>query len=424
MSRAPRLPRPARLRRAARSRLRPAAAVLVALVLGGGCAPSTPPPPASVATSLARGLARAHRRSPGSTGGRPSTSPAPRTPSRPDRSPSEDPRGRYTAGHPGHFPGQATMADVTNLAGPAHRGRLRRLGLAAGRLDVDGSRSLVLVEIGRARPAEPAFAVALAPLPGAAAAWSRSGGPASARSPGPRPTAGAWTEHDVAIIDGPTRLGAPDRRWRRGRSGCWPAGAWVPSCSSVGRASGARRTAPRGRPVADDPGFDGAEVTAITAGRGRLARARPAWHRAANDRIGGLALAGRRALDPDRRSRPGAGLGPLGRPGPRRLADGGRERARRDRRVRLASTDAGQHLDARARGAVADLCRRQGQGADDGRDRHADRSARGRQRRRHAVRHRPELDLGGRGPLGPLAEPAVDGPDRAERGRAVRGAGT
>ena len=119
-----------------------------------------------------------------------------------------------------------------------------------------------LVEIGRAKPSEPAFAVALASLPGGA-------GVVAVGRAGRRPIAwtssngGTWAEHDVPVIDGPGD-------WER-----MTAVAAGPLGLLAGGSVGPELYERRARfwhssdgvswaPVADDAGFDGAEVTAIT----------------------------------------------------------------------------------------------------------------------------------------------------------------
>ena len=232
------------------------------VAVGGGCAPSTtpapsPPPrsvvPASPARPTVAGLdwrtaldvARPEDAFP--------TGPLP----------SEGPRGRFTAGHPGHFPGQATMADLVNLGG-----RLVAIGyvgwdwrpVAWTATDPD---RWTLVEIGRARPTEPAFAIALARLPGA-------DGLVAVGRAGRRPVAWTsadgvrWTEHDVPVIGGSTD-------WERMTSiAAGPLG--LLAGGSVGPELGDRRArfwrssdGVSWAPVADEPEFDGGEVTAIAA---------------------------------------------------------------------------------------------------------------------------------------------------------------
>ncbi len=232
------------------------------LVLGGGCAPSTTPPPSTAATAA------------------PPASPA-RTPvagldwrtaldvARPEDAfptgppASEDPPGRFTAGHPGHFPGQATIADVANLDG-----RLIAVGyvgwdwrpVAWTSTDAD---HWTLVEIGRAKPSEPAFAVALAPLPA-------GGGVVAVGRAGRRPIAwtsadgGTWAEHDVPVIGGPTD-------WERmtavasGPLGLLAGGSVGPELFERRARFWRSADGTSWTPVADDPGFGGAEVTAILA---------------------------------------------------------------------------------------------------------------------------------------------------------------
>ena len=171
------------------------------------------------------------------------------------------PSGPGTAGHPGHFPGQATIADVVVLDG-----RLIAVGYVGWdwrpvswtATDPD---HWALVEIGRARPSEPAFAVALT------SRLDASGVVAVGRA-GRRPIAwtsadgGTWTEHDVAVIGGPTD-------WERMTAiAAGPLG--LLAGGSVGPELYQRRArfwrSPDGvtwTPVPDDPGFDGAEVSAI-----------------------------------------------------------------------------------------------------------------------------------------------------------------
>lgn len=175
---------------------------------------------------------------------------------------SQAPPGRFTAGHPGHFPGQATMADLVNLAG-----RLIAVGyvgwdwrpVAWTSTDAD---HWTLVEIGRAQPTEPAFAVALTLLPGAdgVVAVGRSGARPIAWT---SPDGDAWTEHDVPVIGKSTD-------WERMTTvAAGPLG--LLAGGSVGPELFERRArfwrSPDGAtwtPVADDPAFDGAEVTAIS----------------------------------------------------------------------------------------------------------------------------------------------------------------
>ncbi len=231
------------------------------LVVGAGCTPSATLPPSALPTTA------------------PSASPT-RSPvagldwrsaldvARPEDAfptgppASEAPPGRFTAGHPGHFPGQATIADVANLDG-----RLIAVGyvgwdwrpVAWTSTDPD---HWSLIEIGRARPAEPAFAVALTPLP------DGSGVVAVGRS-GQHPIVwtsadgGAWAEHDVPVVDGPT---AWDRMTTvaSGPLGLLAGGSVGPELFERQARFWRSSDGVSWSPVADDPGFEGAEVTAIT----------------------------------------------------------------------------------------------------------------------------------------------------------------
>ncbi|HEY6014738.1 MAG TPA: hypothetical protein VIU37_12050 [Candidatus Limnocylindrales bacterium] len=174
---------------------------------------------------------------------------------------SEGPRGRFTAGHPSHFPGQAPISDVTALGS-----RLVAVGyvgwdwrpVAWTSTDPD---HWSLVEIGRAKPSEPAFAIAVTALP------DGSGVVAVGRS-GSHPVAwssadgGAWTERDVPVVDGPTD-------WDRmtavasGPLGILAGGSVGPELFQRQARFWRSTDGVAWTPVADDPGFDGAEVTAI-----------------------------------------------------------------------------------------------------------------------------------------------------------------
>jgi hypothetical protein len=154
------------------------------------------------------------------------------------------------------------MADVANLAG-----RLIAVGyvgwdwrpVAWTSTDPD---HWSLVEIGRATPTEPAFAVAVTPLPGA-------GGVVAVGHAGRRPIAwtssdgSAWTEHDVPVIGGPTD-------WERmttvasGPLGLLAGGSVGPELLDRRARLWRSQDGVTWTPVADEPGFDGAEVTAIT----------------------------------------------------------------------------------------------------------------------------------------------------------------
>ena len=163
------------------------------------------------------------------------------------------------AGHPGHFPGQATMADVVE-----RDGRLVAVGYVGwdwrpvAWTSVDGDR-WDLVEIGRSAPEEPAFAVAVADGPDGVIAVGRAGS---------RPLAwtsadgSAWTERTVEV------LGGPDDWERMTAVASGPLG--ILAGGSVGPELFERRArfwrsqdGTIWTPVADDPGFEGAEVVAI-----------------------------------------------------------------------------------------------------------------------------------------------------------------
>ena len=229
------------------------------MVLAGGCAPSATPAPSTAATTAPAVPARTPVAGLDWRTALDVARPEDAFPTGPPA--SEDPHGRFTAGHPGHFPGQATIADVVALDG-----RLIAVGyvgwdwrpVAWTSTDPD---HWSLVEIGRPRPAEPAFAVALAPVP------DGNGVVAVGRS-GPHPVAwtspdgDAWTEHDVPVVDAPTD-------WERmtavasGRLGLLAGGSVGPEL--FGRRARFWRSGDgvSWTPVADDPGFDGTEVTAI-----------------------------------------------------------------------------------------------------------------------------------------------------------------
>ena len=163
-------------------------------------------------------------------------------------------------GHPSHFPGQSTIADVV-----AVDGRLVAVGYVGWEwrpvawTSTDGDR-WSLVEIGRVTPSDPAFAMAVAPIPG--------GGVVAVGRSGRHPVAWtsadgtSWTASDVPVVDdaaawdriatvasgplgilaggslGPELLDRTARFWRSGDGLTWS-------------------------PVPDDPGFAGAEVATI-----------------------------------------------------------------------------------------------------------------------------------------------------------------
>jgi hypothetical protein len=240
-------------------------AVLVALLVSESCAPSSTAPPASVAPASTAGQVDASPVGPGVAGldWRAATDvawPEDAFPTGP--LPTEGPHGRFTAGHPGHFPGQATMTDLVNLAdGLIAVGYVgwdwRPVAWTSTDLD-----HWSLVEIGRAEPTEPAFAVALTPLPG-------GGGVVAVGRAGHRPIAwtssdgGAWAAHDVPVIGGPTE-------WERmttvasGPLGLLAGGSVGPELLDRRARFWRSQDGVAWTPVADDPGLDGAEVTAIT----------------------------------------------------------------------------------------------------------------------------------------------------------------
>jgi hypothetical protein len=171
------------------------------------------------------------------------------------------PSGRYTSGHPAHFPGQATIADVVALSD-----RLIAVGyvgwdwrpVAWTSTDPD---HWVLVEIGRARPTEPAFAQSVAAI-------GDGRGVVAVGRAGRRPIAwtaldgGTWTEHDVPVIGSSTD-------WERmtvvasGPNGLLAGGSVGPELYERRARFWRSVDGAAWTPVADDPAFDGAEVTAI-----------------------------------------------------------------------------------------------------------------------------------------------------------------
>lgn len=165
-----------------------------------------------------------------------------------------------TAGHPGHFPGQATIADVVD-----RDGRLIAVGYVGWEWrpvawnSTDGDR-WALIEIGRPVPRDPAFAVAISTVPtGGVVAVGRSG-----RSPVAWTSidGAAWSTHPVEV------LGDADD-WERmttvaiGPIGILAGGSVGPEL--LGRRARFWRSSDGidWTPVPDDAAFEGAEVSAI-----------------------------------------------------------------------------------------------------------------------------------------------------------------
>ena len=162
-------------------------------------------------------------------------------------------------GHPSHFPGQSTIADVT-----VRDGRLVAVGYVGWEwrpvawTSLDGDR-WTLVEMGRVAPTEPGFAVAVVSAPGGLVAVGRS-----ARRPiaWTATDGSAWASRDVPIVD------AADSWSRMTTVASGPLG--ILAGGSVGPEL-LERTARFWRStdgvtwtaVADDRAFAGAEVSAI-----------------------------------------------------------------------------------------------------------------------------------------------------------------
>ncbi len=174
--------------------------------------------------------------------------------------PPTGPAGPGTAGHPSHFPGQATIADVI-VAGD----RLLAVGyvgwewrpVAWASKDAD---HWSLIEIGRPDPDDFSFAVSVAATPG--------GGVVAVGRSGNRPV--AWTSADGATwaVHDVTTLGRPGEAERMTVVASGPDG--MLAGGSVGPELLERHArlwrSPDGAtwtPVPDDPAFDGAEVTAL-----------------------------------------------------------------------------------------------------------------------------------------------------------------
>jgi photosystem II stability/assembly factor-like uncharacterized protein len=247
----------------------PLALLIVATLLALGCGPATSPSPGTPAPAA----------TPGQAGTSASTSrPSPRPAvagldwraaedvARPeDAFPSGTaaptaPDGPGTAGHPGHFPGQATIADVV-----VARDRLVAVGYVGWEwrpvawTSTDGDH-WALVEIGRPVPGDPAFAQAVADSPsGGLVAVGSSGHTAAAWT---SVDGSAWTDHPIAV------LGGPDEWERMTAVAAGPAG--LVAGGSVGPELFERRArfwrsgdGVAWTPAPDDDAFADAEVTAI-----------------------------------------------------------------------------------------------------------------------------------------------------------------
>jgi hypothetical protein len=247
--------------RASRSRAVPA---LVAVVLlATGCAPaSTSPSTTGTGTMPPTPAAPSPTRTPvAGLDWRAATDVARPEDAFPTGEPSEAPPGPGTAGHPGHFPGQATIADAVVLGD-----RIVSVGYvgwdwrAGAWVTMDGDH-WTYVEMGGASTTVPTFAVAVGALPG-------DGGVVAVGRSGPRPFAWtsedgeAWTAHSVPV------LGGPSDQERMTAVATGPRG--VVAGGSVGPELFERRarfwTSNDGSiwtPAPDDPAFDGAEVTAF-----------------------------------------------------------------------------------------------------------------------------------------------------------------
>jgi hypothetical protein len=163
-------------------------------------------------------------------------------------------------GHPSHFPGQSTIADVVALDG-----RLIAVGYVGWEwrpvawTSTDGDR-WTLVEIGRVVSTDPAFAVAVTRSPG--------GGVVAVGRSGRRPVAwtatdgSAWTSHDVPTVD-------PVGSWTRitavadGPLGVLAGGSVGPELLDRTARFWRSTDGVTWTAVADDPAFAGAEVSAI-----------------------------------------------------------------------------------------------------------------------------------------------------------------
>ncbi len=259
-----------------RDRARWPAIVAVALTVGAmGCSPSTTPAP-SPSGGIPAPSAAGSIASPGSGD---SASPAPSRSlvagldwraatdvARPeDAFPSGTPAptvpsGPGTAGHPGHFPGQATITDVV-----VHDGRLIAVGyvgpewrpVAWTSTDAD---HWSLVEIGRPDPGAFGFAESVSAIP--------DGGVVAVGRSGSRPVAwtsadgAAWTLRDVPTLGGP----ADTERMTvvaAGPGGLLAGGSVGPELFERRARLWSSEDGTTWEPVADDPAFDGAEVAAL-----------------------------------------------------------------------------------------------------------------------------------------------------------------
>ncbi len=170
------------------------------------------------------------------------------------------PDGPGTAGHPGHFPGQATIADVV-----AAGDRLVAVGYVGWEwrpvawTSTDGDR-WALVEIGRPVPSDPSFAQAVAEMPsGGLVAVGSTGRTAVAWT---SPDGAAWTSRPVTV------LGGPDD-WERmttvaaGPSGLLAGGSVGPELFERRARFWRSSDGTEWTPIPDDAAFEGAEVTAI-----------------------------------------------------------------------------------------------------------------------------------------------------------------
>ena len=194
-------------------------------------------------------------------------------------------------GHPSHFPGQSTITDVL-----ASDGRLVAVGYVGWEwrpvawTSTDGDH-WTLVEIGRVARGDPAFAMAVAPVPG--------GGVVAVGRSGRQPIAwtstngSSWAVHDVAVVDGAEawdRIGT----LATGPLGILAGGSVGPELLERTARFWRSRDGVTWTAVADDPGFAGAEVGTILpvsdgwlaigrVGTGQRATASVAWRSADGD---------------------------------------------------------------------------------------------------------------------------------------------
>ena len=249
-----------------------AARLLALVVILAACAPAASPPPSAATTAP------------------PATSPVPLSPAatgtpapsrepvtgldwgtaaevaRPadafalDPDPTTGPAGPGTAGHPGHFPGQAVMADVANREG---------LLVAVGFVGPDPWRPIAwrstdaehwtLAEMGDRASVTPAFATSVTATPAGFVAVGRAGPAAAAWT---SPDGMAWTRHDPPA---PTPGGPAERMTvvEAGAGGLLAGGSAGPELFERHARVWRSTDGTRWTPVPEDSSFDGAEITAL-----------------------------------------------------------------------------------------------------------------------------------------------------------------